>query len=397
MKSVEKTAWVVAIGDELISGQRLDTNSQWLSQQLEQLGVQVVRHASVGDVLDAGVALISQAVDSAQIVICTGGIGPTQDDLTRQVIANVAGVELKHIPEIEEHIRQIFVSYGREMPENNKVQACFPVGSEVIGNAEGTAPGIDIKVRDCRVFALPGVPYEMKQMWEDHVEPAIIAESGERQIIRHHVVHCFGGGESQIELMLDGMTDRGHEPRVGITASKTTISLRITATGNSEADCQQQIDSTVEKIQGLLGSFVFGHNGVELQDVVISQLRKLEKTISMVDFAFGGMTGGQLHDADSRKKTFLGAKVLSRLEKIERPELIEAAERVRNEFSSDYGFAISTLYKVDDHRHYDLVVVGDHEPHFVELKYRGHSGLRQSRTAKQIVNEIRLFLARRMG
>ena len=207
--SAVKTAWIVAIGDELVSGQRLDTNSQSLSRRLEQLGVAVTRHCSIGDLHDVGVEVFRHAAKNADIVICTGGLGPTQDDLTRQVLADVADVELQFDAATEEHIQGIFKSHGRQMPENNRVQAYFPAGSKIIHNREGTAPGIDLLIGDCRIFALPGVPYEMEQMWEDHVEAAIVSLQGQSKVIRHYAVHCFGAGESQIELMLDGMTDRG--------------------------------------------------------------------------------------------------------------------------------------------------------------------------------------------
>ena len=392
VKNAGKLAWVIAIGDELISGQRLDTNSQWLSQRLEQLGAQVVRHCSVGDTMSDGVAAFKEAVKTADLIVCTGGIGPTKDDLTRQVIAEVAGVELELIPEIENHIKSIFASYGREMPDNNLIQACFPKGAKVIRNPEGTAPGIDLVIGDCRVFALPGVPYEMKQMWEDHVESAIVSMQGQQQIIRHHAVHCFGAGESQVELMLEGMTERDHQPRVGITASQSTISLRITAAGNDEAECQQQIDFVAERIQSKLGNLVFGQNGVQLEDVVVSMLSERNKSVAMADFAFGGIAAGLLHQADQRNKAFFGGRILVSKDQLPREELIAAARETRSLFSSDYSVAVSQLYKSQERRMYDLAIVGDCDPYVTTLQYGGHSGLRRDRTAKQILNEVRLFL-----
>lgn len=391
-KKAANSAWIVAIGDELIAGQRLDTNSQWISQRLEQLGIEVTRHCSVGDCHDDGVAIFAQAAQSVDIVICTGGIGPTKDDLTRQVLAEVAGVELQFDAGTESHIKSIFESYGREMPENNRAQAFFPGGSTIIANAEGTAPGIDLAVGDCRMFALPGVPYEMKQMWEDHVESAIVAMRGQRQVIRHHVIHCFGGGESQIELMLDGMTDRDHEPRVGITASYATISLRITATANSDQECIASITATSEEIESKLGDMVFGHNGIELEDVVVEQLRRQQKTLTLMDYAFGGAVAVQLHSADPTRSAFLGATVARPRTKIAREKLREFGERIRNDTSADYAVVISQLYKAENERLFDVVIVGTVDFRTITLKYAGHSSLRQARTAKQVLNAIRLYL-----
>ena len=391
-KKAAKSAWIVAIGDELISGQRLDTNSQWIGQRLEQLGITVTRHCIVGDSLDDGVAIFSQAAQSADIVVCTGGIGPTKDDLTRQVLADVAGVELQFDAATEQHIKGIFESYGREMPENNRVQAFFPSGSKIIDNAEGTAPGIDLVVGNCRMFALPGVPYEMKQMWEDHVDTAIVAMQGQQKVIQHHAIHCFGSGESQIELMLDGMTDRGHNPRVGITASHATISLRITATGDSEAECASSIAETSEEIESKLGDLVFGHNGIELENVVIDTLRERKQTLTLFDYAFGGTVAVLLHEADPNRSAFLGATVARPRTKISREKLHEFAKRNRNESSADYAVVISQLYKVENERMFDLVIVGPIDFRTITLKYAGHSGLRQARTAKQILNAVRLYL-----
>ena len=155
-------AEVIAIGDEMTSGQRLDTNTQWLSQQLGDLGVHVAFHTTVGDDLNDNIAVFRAAANRAQIVVCTGGLGPTQDDLTRQALAEMADVELELDSETIKHIESIFASYGRKMPESNVIQAYFPAGSQVVPNPEGTAPGIDFQVHHsdnpCRIFALPGVP-----------------------------------------------------------------------------------------------------------------------------------------------------------------------------------------------------------------------------------------------
>lgn len=391
-KNAGKTAWIIAIGDELISGQRLDTNSRWISQRLEQLGVEVVRHCCIGDALEAGVSVLQNATAATDFVICTGGIGPTKDDLTRQVLAQVGGVELSFDPDIERHIRGIFASYGREMPENNLIQAYFPKGAGVIHNPEGTAPGIDMAIGRCRLFALPGVPYEMKHMWDSHVEPAILSAQQSQQVIRHHAVHCFGAGESQIELMLAGMTDRNHVPRVGITASQATISLRITASGDTDQHCQQIINQTVDQIQAKLGNLIFGHNGVTLQDVVVAALRQQQKTLAVVDYAFGGVTARLLHDADPDHQVFLGAQISRGQKRLCKEELPAAAETIRANLGSDLAVAVSSLYEVEQQLVYDVAIVGNTNTHLTSLNYSGHSGLRQARTAKQILNELRLFL-----
>src|SRR3954454_1463972 len=156
-------AEIIAIGDELTSGQRLDTNSQWISERLGEIGVPVAFHTTVGDDLENNIAVFRTAIDRAEIVISTGGLGPTADDLTRDAIAAAAGVELVQDAGALEHIQNLFARRKRAMPERNKLQAQFPRGSQVVPNPEGTAPGIDFTVprpgrAPCRIFALPGAP-----------------------------------------------------------------------------------------------------------------------------------------------------------------------------------------------------------------------------------------------
>src|SRR6187401_1169113 len=154
-------AEIIAIGDELTSGQRLDTNSQWLSERLGEIGIPVGFHTTVGDDLESNIAVFRAAIERAEVVIATGGLGPTADDLTREAIAAAAGVDLIEDAGALEHIKNLFARRKREMPERNKLQAQFPRGSRVVPNPEGTAPGIDLTVarsgrEPCRVFALPG-------------------------------------------------------------------------------------------------------------------------------------------------------------------------------------------------------------------------------------------------
>lgn len=384
-----KTAEIIAIGDELVSGQRLDTNSQWISAQLGEIGIEPQLHSCVGDSLSILESAFHQAAKRSDFVIVTGGIGPTKDDLTRQVLAKVAGVELEFHPKIEDQIRAIFAGIGREMPENNSIQAYFPAGSHIIPNAEGTAPGIDITIDDSRMFALPGVPYEMKQMWADYVAP-VISQRDKSLVIRHHVVHCFGMGESQVELMLDGMTERDHVPRVGITASQATISLRITAVGKSEQECNLQIKKTCDTINQKLGDLVFGENGVELSEVIISQLTELNQTIAITDFGFGGSAGVELLRANQNRGRVVNSTASQPAN--QEFQLEAAAQSIRESTGADIGVAISPLQESENKTSYQIAISNSSDSKTATQQYGGHSGLRQMRTTKQILNQIRHFL-----
>src|SRR5262249_16939765 len=164
-------AEILSVGSELTSGQNLDTNSQWLSQRLAEIGVAVGWHTTIADNLSDNIDAFRIATQRAELVIVTGGLGPTQDDLTRDALAEVAGVEQVLHPESLEQIRQMFARRGRQMPERNQVQAMFPVGAEPIPNDRGTAPGVWMRVGDCVIAAMPGVPSEMVAMFEKQIRP----------------------------------------------------------------------------------------------------------------------------------------------------------------------------------------------------------------------------------
>ncbi|TWT91573.1 competence/damage-inducible protein A [Stieleria varia] len=284
-----RIAEVISIGDEMTSGARLDTNGQWLSQRLGELGINVAFHTTVGDTMQHNIDVLRIASERADIVVCTGGLGPTQDDLTRQALADLVGVPLVLSESAMAHIANLFSQRQREMPERNRVQAMFPQGSQEIFNPQGTAPGVDLLVdrsrptaghrlgqtldrAPCRIFALPGVPDEMKRMFDDTVAPRILSDSGSRSHIRHAVMKFFGTGESDMERRLGDMISREREPRVGITVSAATISLRITATGQDIGQCDAAIEATRLEIMELVGEYYFGDGETYEQHHAIDEM-----------------------------------------------------------------------------------------------------------------------------
>jgi nicotinamide-nucleotide amidase len=300
--SVTMRAEIIAIGDELTSGQRLDTNSHWLSERLNELGVEVAFHTTVGDQLQDNIAVFRAAIQRADVVVATGGLGPTADDLTRDAIAMAVGVELVQDDAALDHIRKLFARRGRAMPERNVLQAQFPRGGRVVPNPHGTAPGIDFTVQreccpPCRVFALPGVPAEMFAMWSATVAPAIQAAQPAKRVIRHRRIKCFGVGESDLEAMLPDMIRRQREPLVGITVSGATITLRITASGPNEAAVAKEMEPTVRQIYEILGVLVFGEEGDELEHAVVRLLKERRETLAVAEWATDGLVSQWLAEA----------------------------------------------------------------------------------------------------
>lgn len=413
-------AEIIAIGDELTTGQRLDTNSQWLAERLTECGVEVAFHTTIGDNLADNVAAFQAAVRRVDIVVVTGGLGPTADDLTREALAAMAGVGLVRDEASLEHIRSLFASRGRAMPERNAVQADFPAGATAIPNEFGTAPGIDLRFEPaagppCAVFALPGVPAEMKPMWAAYVRPAIEALLPTPQIIRHHRIKCFGVGESQLEAMLPDLIRRGREPVVGITVSDATITLRITATGADEAACRQLIEPTAATIRECLGMLVFGEGDDELEQVVARLLLEQGKTLAVAEWATGGLVEDWLQAAAPDNATFLSigltatsTEQLAKALPLHTMPLTELgtvaphdsavatimAEGVRRLSGADFGLGIAAFppdVDAADARVHVSIAAPDRTRR-LRFGCSTHPAIRRARTAKQALNALRLVL-----
>jgi nicotinamide-nucleotide amidase len=412
-------AEIISIGDELTSGQRLDTNSQWLSQRLGEIGIPVVYHTTVADDLQANVRVFRQAVERADLVLATGGLGPTADDLTREALAKMAGVELLLVPSALEHIHGLFARRKRDMPKGNVVQAMFPAGSRVIHNPHGTAPGIDLDVppplgRPSRVLALPGVPAEMREMWEGTLAPLLGSIAGSR-VILHRRIKCFGVGESDLEQMLPDLIRRGRSPTVGITVSEATITLRITATGATAEECRLAMLPTIDTIRACLGSLVYGEEDDELEHAVVRLLTQRGQTLATVECGTAGLLAQWLGDvagADGCRchvagLTLTSPELLTKLMGV-RAELFAhhspvsgevaalMASACRERVNADYGLAVSAFPSFDaDAEEPERVFFAVATRRGVVIRstpFAGHPAILKPRAAKQALNVLRLEL-----
>lgn len=303
------TCEVISIGDEIVNGRLLDTNSQWISQRLEDLGARVLYHTAVGDDLPAMAAVFRQAMERSDFVVTTGGLGPTADDLTRPALAEAAGLSLVEYPEAVQAVEEFFRRRNRQMPERNRIQALFPVGSKMIVNPRGTAPGIDLEIprpgrNACRILCFPGVPVELYEMWPE-AELRLCQSGLGRDYILHHDVKCFGAGESQVEAMLPDLIRRGRDPLVGINASQNTIILRISTRGPDREACQAKVEPVLRTIRESLGNLVFSEDGRDLHDVVADVLAQRGLKLAIFESDSGGLV------TDWMTQTQQGSSVLA--------------------------------------------------------------------------------------
>ena len=386
-------AEVIAIGDELTTGQRLDTNSQWISRELAVLGIPTAFHTTTTDSLDDGLDVFRTAVERADVIIATGGLGPTADDLTRDVLALVAGEPLELCPEALAAVEARFARRAVPMPESNRRQALFPRTSRVIPNPEGTAPGIDIEIPrrssgTSRVFALPGVPGEMKTMWAATVLPALTAGRRDATTIRFHRIKCFGAGESAIEAMLPNLIRRGRDPLVGITAHEATITLRIVAHGADEVACLAKITPTERLIRDTLGDLVYGDEDDEIEDAALAAVAGAGATLATAEIGTCGQVAALFADAAAR-----GAAACLRaglvLPASVGTEALALAEGIRREQAATHGLAIGPVRRYDGVESLEIALAGPEGVKIVEHRLGGAGTVKISRAAKTAIDLVR--------
>jgi nicotinamide-nucleotide amidase len=346
---------VVAIGTELLLGQIVDTNSSWIGEQLALTGIDHLRQTKVGDNLERMVAVLEEALERADAVITCGGLGPTQDDITREALARVMGVRLVRHDDVAERIRAIFADRGRAMAENNLRQADVPEGATVIEQRTGTAPGLLCPVGDKVVYAVPGVPHEMKEMLERAILPDLAARSGQRQVIASRVLRTWGESESRVAELLgpriDALDAGGHATLAFLASGIEGIKVRLTARGSSVDEAAALLDAEEAEVRAVLGSLVFSNEDLPMEAEVGRLLRERGLTLAVAESLTGGLAASRVVSVPGSSEWFKGGVVaydsqvkFDVLGVREGPVVSEAAARemadgVRRLLGADVGLA----------------------------------------------------------
>lgn len=354
-----QSAEIIAIGSELLAPDRSDTNSLWLTEQLNGIGIEVRLKTIVGDDDARLEEAIRDAVKRSKVVITTGGLGPTEDDITRKVAARALGRRLVLNEDVLAEIRQKFASFGRPMPERNSRQAMVIDGAEVLPNPNGSAPGLFIEHDGTAVALLPGPPREMKPMFEAEVRGRLSSRAGNLRVVRR-VLKVAGMGESAVDEKIAPVYTKYANPQTSILFNKSEIEVQLTASGRTEKDAQVLLDKVSAELESVLGHSIFSFCGESMEEVVGLRLTLGRYTLAVAESCTGGLIGERLTSVAGSSKYFiedvvaysndaktrtLGVEPMLLLEHgAVSAEVAEAmAENVRQRANTDFGLSVTGI------------------------------------------------------
>jgi nicotinamide-nucleotide amidase len=299
---------VVAVGDELLLGDIVNGNAAWLGERLAAAGAPVVHSSMVGDDVDRIAAAVRRALEDAQVVLVTGGLGPTSDDVTRDAVAAVAGVPLVRSPELEQSLRERFAAYRYDMPVAVLRQADVPVGATPLDNPVGSAPGLRVEVGDALVFALPGPPHELAAVATGGVLAEVATRSGAVGLTR--TLHCAGRGESEVAEIVEGTIELPPGVDLAYLAGGAVVRVRLTTVAPTQAEADAVLAPLVDALEHALGSTVFGRDGDTLPAVVLRRLVAAGQTVAVAESLTGGLLGAALTELPGSSAAFRGGLVV---------------------------------------------------------------------------------------
>ena len=382
-------AEIISVGTELLLGQITDTNATFMCERLAETGVDVHFRSTVGDNRDRIVRRIRHAMEQADIVILTGGLGPTPDDLTREAMAEACGRGMYRDPDSQAVIRAFFERRGYPMAEMNLKQADVPEGGFAIPNTCGTAPGVFLEHQGCLLLAVPGVPREMREMMVREVIPRLrqYGRAG-ASVIRSRTLRLFGMGESMVARAVQDLLSTQQNPTIAPLAGQGEVVLRLTAKSPTWDEAGRLIAELEAEVRGRLGSCVFGEDDTGLPEVVVRTLTERRQSLSTAESCTGGLIGSRITDVSGSSRCYAGGVVSYSNEAksdllgvppavIDRhgavsPEVAELMARgVRERFGTDYGLSATGIAGPDGgtaEKPVGLVYVGLASPHGVSVE-----------------------------
>ena len=353
-------AEIIAIGDELLYGQIMDTNSHWISQELDAVGVRVVRKTTVGDNRADILTAFEEASKRADLILITGGLGPTQDDLTKPLLAEYFGCEIVEVPEAVAAVSAYFTRRGREMTLLNTLQGHLPTCCTYVPNEVGTAPGMWFEQKGCYWMSMPGVPHEMKKLVKDFVLPKL-SQVFELPVIYHKLIKTAGIGESWLaDLIKDWENALPSHIRLAYLPSLGHVKLRLTAFGTNKEQLQQEVAAQIQVLLPQIEKYVYGYDEETLETALGKLLKNAGKTIALAESCSGGYVSHLITTVQGSSAYFQGAVVpyhnafkerilgvksetLSSHGAVSEATVAEMAEGVRQLFNADYGLASSGI------------------------------------------------------
>lgn len=353
-------AEIIAVGTELLLGQIVNTNAQYLSEQLAKLGVNVYYHTVVGDNRKRLKQVIHQAEQRADVLIFSGGLGPTEDDLTREIVSEVTGVPLLLHPPSLSALDIYFAKRGRQMTANNRKQAFAFEGGTVFANENGTAPGLAMAANNRHYILLPGPPRELQPMFDKGVRSYLQRLQPHQEIVHSRVLNFFGIGESQLETEIIDLIRKQHNPTIAPLAKEGEVTLRLTARATTIAEAEELISSTERDIRRRVGTYIYGTDDDSLAKVVVNKLLRANKTLAVAESCSGGLLSNMVTAIPGSSAAFLGGivcySVTSKQDWLGVPAAIirehgtvsevtakHLAERVKGKLATDYGIGVTGI------------------------------------------------------
>ena len=361
------SAEILTIGTEILLGEIVDTNTRYLSRKLREQGIDLYRQTTVGDNIHRIAQAIQHSLPVTDIIITTGGLGPTIDDPTRQAIADAVGVKIEFRAELWDQIQERYQRYGRTPTENNKRQAFVPQGAIAVENPVGTAPAFIVETQECAIIALPGVPREMEHLMENEIIPYLHRRLDLRSVIKTRLIHTAGAGESQIDDLI-GDLEVFSNPTVGLAAHSGQVDVRITAKGKTDEEADLLIRSVEQELRKRLEEWIYGADEETLEQTALNNLQSIGWKLVVIEI---GLKGELIHRLAAAEGPFIGGEALTT--QVSEDELFDTLEAYRNERSVEAALGV-TIHPGTDRQKVYLALVTPEEKAVYPIYYGGPPG-----------------------